>query len=385
MNMHVTQPTMDDPQSYDTTHLRVAVESFQGTCAGYLPSFMYDASSKDHNYVGGGQKWEAFISGTQKYKFPKANRFLLSNRGSDIVDAIVNDTNGRLQGHPWHITSLTPGTEYSRQDGAFITSLANVIDARGEELKHLTIDEGNVNFLRRSVNSASENLDIDKKSITQSSRDILRASLETTTPENIKKMPRRSVVVWSGGTVGNVGFKGNGEGFPEKQIIQSLHLQIDFTATECYVVVLHNACTEKDKALEMYSEELQAEFALASMHGIEHHLPTTDFNAKNFRYEAQFNEETEIVSHNAISTTDQQFFIGNAGFRLKKDQHACVIGHSAQISNDRMGNISTKGGFTRVASFTNPLNPITIATVLKATQPLLETLRKGQTYIPSFN
>lgn len=381
MNAHTRDiaPSLDNPKSYDPVHLKIAIESFQKSRFGYFPSFMYDASDKKDQYIGGGESWENFIGSTQKYTFPKLGRFLLSNKSGDIVSAILSDTNQRLSGTPWHFDSLAPGTEFHKQDYQLITALVNAIDGRDEELSGLTIEEINKSFLRRSVKFANTNLDLKTDKIIESNRDIFSESLGDLHQEILKGKNYRSVILWTGGTIGNVGYKADDQGFPEEQIIQSLQLQVDYNASECYIVVMHNAHAHPD-VLESFSEASHSEFALSSMRGIEKRLPTEGFDADNFSYSNRFNEKTDMVEHLAVSKVDQQPFIGNAGFRLKAGEVACTIGHSAQITNARMGNISTRGGFTRVASFPKENDPKTIATVLKATDPLMSALKDKRPY-----
>jgi|GEM_PF-3568970 len=380
MNAHskIIEPNLENPESFDPVHLKVAIESFQKSRFGYFPSFMYDDSDKNTGYIGGGEAWENFIGSTKEYTFPKLGRFLLSNKSGDIVGAILSDTNQRLNGLPWHFDSLAPGTEFNRQDYQLITALSNALDSRGEELSGLTIEEINNSFLNRSVSFAESNLDMDGK-IIKSNRDIFTHSLGELHTGKLEQNGYRSVVLWTGGTIGNVGYKADDTGFPEEQIIQSLQLQVDYNAAECYIVVMHNAHAHPD-VLNSFSEASHAKFALSSMRGIEKRLPTENFDADNFAYQSRFNEATDMVEHLAVSTVEQKPFIGNAGFRLKAGEIACTIGHSAQITNARMGNISTRGGFTRVASFPKENDPKTIATVLKATDPLMNALRTNRPY-----
>ncbi len=377
MNAHV-RPSIDNPESYDEMHLRIAIESFQKSRFGYLPSFMYDASNPETGYIGGGESWENFIGSTTKYVFPKLGRFLLSNKSGDIVSSILSDTNHRHAGMPWHFVSLAPGTEFHKQDYQLVTALINAVDSRGEQLNGLTVEEINQSFEERSVKFASDNLELPQKPL-RSSRNIFSNSLGDFHSSKLPKENYRSVVLWTGGTIGNVGYKLDEQGFPEEQIIKSLQLQVDHNAAECYIVVMHNAHAHPD-VLESFSEAAHSDFALSSMRGIQEHLPTEKFDHNNFSYKNRFNNKTDMVEHLAVSKVKQSPFIGNAGFRLNEGDIACTIGHSAQITNARMGNISTRGGFTRVASFPKEDNPKTIATILKATDPLMEALRNRQQY-----
>lgn len=380
MNSIVMQtPHNENFDNMDQTHLKIAQESFQGTRFGYFPTFMYDPSDPDTGYVGGEDRWENFIGSTRTYEFPRHNRFLLSNRGSEISTVILSDTNHRLDNVPWHFFSLTPGSTFARQDYMFLATFKDAVEAAGSNLAYLTIAEGNDNFRRKSKEFAAENIALSHDQILESGHDIYNTSLGSINPQHVASTDRRSVVVWAGGTIGNVAYKSGEHDFPDDAVIESLHMQVDHTAKECYIVALHNSFTHKDVE-ECYSEPVHAEFAMASMHGIKKHLPTRDFDPKNFLYKPRYNPKTEVLEHVIFSKKNQTFFIGKAGFQLDKGEQACVIGHSAQISNDRMGNISAKGGFARVASFPTPHNPRTIATVLKATPDLMHALRSGHRF-----
>lgn len=381
-------PKIVEEDAYDVQMMTVAQESFTKTGErrfhrqGHLLSFAYGESAPEEEYVGGGEHWVSLSKDKDVYKFPQGHRFLLSNKSGDIASAILEDTKSTLHGHSWHMISLTPGGDFAGQDALLVNGFQNAAEARGESVDIVTVADGNTDFTKNGLDFIGSNY-FQPNHVTESNHNIYTTSLGSIHEPKILGIKRRSVVIWSGGTVGNIGLKEGEHGFPDEAIIEGLHKQVDHSAEECYVVVLHNAFNDK-AVLDYYNSTANDRFVLSSLRQIERELHTSDFDPQNFECARQYLEQEETVEHAIRSTKEQTFFIGDRGFKLQEGQLASIAGYSAQISRDRMGNISSRGGFARVTSFGHKLNgnpkAEVIATILKATPQLMESLRHGQKF-----
>jgi len=375
-----------DPK-YDQEFLMVAVESFMQQRSGHFLTYAYGEPIPESDYVGGGKHWVNLSQETDVYKFPQGHRFLLSNKAGEISSAILDDTKSSLSGLPWHFISLTPGADFAGQDGLLVNGFHNAAQAHDEAVDILTIADGNRDFRQNATEYVKRN-HFQPSSIAESDHNIFTTSLGDIHPTEIKKIKRRSVVVWAGGTLGNVGLKDGEIGFPDEAYIDNLQKQVDHSAEECYIVVLHNAFN-KEAVLKYYSSPNTAQFVLSPLYRIKDELPTENFDPSKFEYQNSYDEDLEVVIHKIISTEKQTPFIGRRGFALQKGDLATIAGYSGQITRDRMGAISSRAGFARVTSFGHRLNgnpdAQVIATILKATPDLMSALRQGQKFRSHIN
>lgn len=360
----------------DRHFLKVAQDSFPNTLTpasrfGWLSGYMYDESIPALNYIGGADKWTKFISNTDTYKFRDNNREISKNNAHDVIESILQDS---ISSAPFLFTGIASGTEFSHQEIHYARALYQQTEGL---LKGLHVFDGNYDF-------ASQSRDIVETELpgayfSASVHDIYKSPITLGLKNCFNKesaQPRRTLAVYSGGTIGNIGLtsKELEQGFPIKNIADHLRQQIDHDADESYLIVSHNAQNDPS-VLENYSGEAHANFALSALHRIKRELQTRNFDPHNFRYEASYDPKLELVRHSAISTRDQVFSIGNKEVHLSKDQEACRVGHSFQITSARMGEILHAADLIRIATVASD-DGNTLHTVAKATRKLLQSQKR---------
>lgn len=357
----------------DKAFLKIAQGSFDGELLGYLASYSYDESEPELGYVGGADKWNDFSSQTKKYRFKKNGQEILQRHADDIAEEVVKYTG---EEHSVHFYSIAPGTQFEEQDIHLVRAFNNA--AMGRKISLCTILDINADFARKPRELL--NREFPSMYAASAVHDIYREPITQSIHGNPFGTERKSVALYTGGTVGNIAMRRRDKGFPERQLTSHLQLQFDYSADESYLVLAHNTQTSQD-VLDNYSEEVHERFALGSLHNIAHRLPTDNFDPESFAYDNFYDHQTGLVAHNAVSKKAQTFRIGNKTYKCQKGDVAARIGNSFQISNDRMGEMTAKAEIIRLRSFSSADNCTTFQ-VLKASRNLITKLRARNGYIP---
>jgi hypothetical protein len=347
----------------------VALGSLRGELLGHMAGVMYDDSCPEQAYVGGAQKWSDFVRKTKKYKFLENDEALLRDNGEEMAETVLTYREGN---HHLHFFSLAPGSKFADKDYHAFKAFNDAAQQMGHSVLYSGLD---INF-----DFAAEPMGIIGRECTNVYASNRKHDMYTNTiSDALKGTPfernddRTSVVLYTGGTVGNIATKSGDVGFPHKGLVRHLQDQVDAGASESYLIVCHNAQTE-EAVLENYSESCHSRFALSGLHQISFRLTTSRFNPDAFKYSRFFDPKTGLVGHQAVSKTKQSFKVAGESFSFEKGETVMRVGNSYQISNNRMGEVSNQAGFIRVASFRSP-DTHTIYQVLKASETLMQRLR----------
>lgn len=367
-------PPKNQTAQVDKVFLKVAQGSFDGHLLGHLASYSYDESDPQTGYVGGAEKWNDFSSQTKKYRFKKNGQEILQKHSEDIAEEVVKYTG---EEHSVHFYSIAPGTQFEEQDMHLVRAFNNA--SKGRKISLCTILDINADFAQEPQRIL--NKEFPSMYAASAVHDIYREPITQSIHGNPFGTARKSVALYTGGTVGNIVMRRYDSGtFPERPLITHLQLQFDYSADESYLVLAHNTQTSKD-VLENYSEDIHERFALSSLHNIAHRLPTDHFDPESFAYDNFYDHKTGLVGHDAVSKRKQVFKIGGKIYRFEKGDVATRIGNSFQISNDRMGETTAKAEIIRLRSFSSADNCTTFQ-VLKASRNLIAKLRAKHGYTP---
>ena len=374
MNAHpYPQPDYKTPSPMDEStsiFKDIAQRSLNGELLGHMAGFMYDDSCPEQGYVGGAKKWSDFVKKTKKYKFLSNDEMLLKNNAEEMAAEVIGYREGD---HHLHFFSLAPGSKFADKDYYAVKAFNDQAQALGRSVHYTGLDI-NLDFAAEPmaiIGRDFTNIYAGNRMHDMYTETISEAIVGTPFEGNSN---RTSVVLYTGGTVGNIATKRGESGFPHDGLVAHLQDQVDAGAAESYLIVCHNAQTNEG-VLNNYSETCHSRFALSGLHQIKFRLPTKRFNPNAFKYGNFYEPKTGLVAHVATSKVKQSFTVAGKSFSFDKNETVMRVGNSYQISNNRMGEISNSAGFIRVASFRSP-DTDTIYQVLKASEGLMQKLRQ---------
>ena len=365
----------------DSDFFRISRESFPNTNSGaqrfgYWPSFMYDRSRPEIGYIGGAERWVSFLeSDDNQYTFTANDVEVFSNNADAMAEAILLDSESSA---PMHFVGLASGSTFKRKE----LLVAQAFNTATPVIDQCHVLDISCDFAREPQKIVQCQLPNVK--FTGSAHDLYRHTLTDgighAAALHGSVIPRRTVAVYTGGTVGNIGLTAaemKARTFPTKKIADHLKLQIDHEAEESYLIISHNAQTD-ESVLSNYRGKSHEAFALNPLDRIKRELPTVNFEPSRFSYDCMFDRDLSAVAHMAISSEDQVFKIGNREVHIKAGEEAARIGHSFQITNARMGEILDLAGFIRIATYYSS-DQNTIVQVAKAKPSTMKALRRKYT------